>query len=371
MSEVVRQALAVAVGARVPVLLWGGPGIGKTSAVLEMAEASGLACEIVIASIREPSDFAGLPVVCDSGTGVTLAAPRWAERLVEAEGGVLFLDEVSTAPPAVQAALLRVVLERAVGDVQLPEGVAVIAAANPPDQAADGWDLAAALANRFCHLEWTIEADEWSEGLVNGFTAMKVPTYDDETLAARQLSTRSLVTSFVGGRPHLLYSPPRDAASAGLAWPSPRAWAMTARLLAASALADAADTVTALLVSGCVGAATAAEFLAWTKDLELPNPEAVLADPNSFRLPSRGDRAHAALSMLVSAVLANNTRARWEAAWTAIAVGVRDGKPDLAVAAVRTLVQHRPDGAQPPPEVLSELTPVLRTAGLFERLTQG
>lgn len=371
MSATVRQALSVAVGARVPVLLWGGPGVGKTSAVREMAEASGLACEVVIASIREPSDFAGLPVVNDGGAGVTLAAPRWAERLVEAERGVLFLDEVSTAPPAVQAALLRVVLERTVGDVELPDGVAVIAAANPPDQAADGWDLAAALANRFCHLEWTLDAEEWSDGLVNGFATMKIPEYDDAALDAKVLSARSLVTSFVRGRPHLLYAPPHEAAAAGLAWPSPRAWAMTARLLAASELVRATDTVAATLVSGCVGAAGAAEFLAWTKDLDLPDPEAVLADPTTFRLPPRGDRAYAALAMLISAVLANNTTGRWEAAWTAIATGVRDGKPDLAVAAVRTLVQHRPDGAQPPPEVLSELAPVLRTAGMFERLTQG
>jgi MoxR-like ATPase len=368
MSTVDRQALAIAVGARVPVLLWGGPGIGKTSAVREMADASGLPCEIVIASIREPSDFAGLPVVGASGDGVTLAAPNWAIRLVESSKGILFLDEVSTAPPAVQAALLRVVLERAVGDLDLPDGVAVVAAANPPDQAADGWDLAAALANRFCHLQWTIDADEWTDGLLNGFVTMKVPAFGDKELATRLLTTQSLVTAFVKARPGLLYAPPRDAATAGLAWASPRAWSMAARLLAAADLAAAGDPVRAALVAGCVSAAVAAEFLAWSRDLELPDPEAVLADPSSFRLPPRGDRAYAALASLVGAVLGDNTPARWEAAWRAIAVGVRDGKPDLAVAAVRTLVQHRPDGAQPPREVLTDLAPVLRTAGMFERL---
>src|ERR1700712_2495787 len=99
----VRDALGVAVAARVPVLLWGGPGIGKTSAVREMAEAAGLPCETVIASIREPSDFAGLPVVGADGESVSLAPPAWAERLASESRGVLFLDEVSTAPPAVQA----------------------------------------------------------------------------------------------------------------------------------------------------------------------------------------------------------------------------------------------------------------------------
>src|ERR1700761_775365 len=57
------EALGVAVAARVPVLLWGAPGTGKTSVIRAMAQAMGLPCEAVIASIREPSDFAGLPIV--------------------------------------------------------------------------------------------------------------------------------------------------------------------------------------------------------------------------------------------------------------------------------------------------------------------
>ena len=41
----------------------GAPGTGKTSVIRALADAAGLPCETVIASIREPSDFAGLPVV--------------------------------------------------------------------------------------------------------------------------------------------------------------------------------------------------------------------------------------------------------------------------------------------------------------------
>src|SRR5688500_14259696 len=114
-ANVVTEALGIAVAARVPVLLWGAPGTGKTSAIRAMADAAGLPCETVIAAIREPSDFSGLPVVLDRV--VHFAPPRWAERLAAAGRGVLFLDEISTAPPAVQAALLRVVLERVVGDL--------------------------------------------------------------------------------------------------------------------------------------------------------------------------------------------------------------------------------------------------------------
>ena len=128
------EALGIAVAARVPVLLWGAPGTGKTSAIRAMAQTMGMPCETVIASIREPSDFAGLPIVV--GDGVRFAPPAWARRLAETGHGLLFLDELSTAPLAVQAALLRVVLERVVGDLTLPDAVAVVAAANPPEQAA-------------------------------------------------------------------------------------------------------------------------------------------------------------------------------------------------------------------------------------------
>src|ERR687886_1685250 len=184
------EALSVAVAARVPVLLWGGPGTGKSSAVRDLAAAMDWPCEVVIASIREPSDFAGLPVVADGA--VRFAPPRWAQRLASAGQGILFLDEISTAPPAVQAALLRVVLERVVGDLELPRDVAVIAAANPPEQAADGWDLSAPLANRFCHIEWSPDAAGFAQGITAGWPKPPVPCLGPGW-EERQSLTRGLV----------------------------------------------------------------------------------------------------------------------------------------------------------------------------------
>jgi MoxR-like ATPase len=166
-NETARQALAVAVATGTPVILWGPPGTGKTASVRAVARSLGLPCEVVIASIHEPTDFSGLPIV--DGGDVRLAPPAWARRLSECETGLLFLDELTTAPPAVQAALLRVVLERTVGDLRLGDGVAVVAAANPPGQAADGWDLSAPLANRFCHLDWVADATGFAAGLAAGW----------------------------------------------------------------------------------------------------------------------------------------------------------------------------------------------------------
>lgn len=369
MSENVRTAVAVAIRARVPLLLWGGAGLGKSSAIREMAAAADLPCETVIASIREPSDFAGLPVVADEGQAVRFAPPSWAERLVAAGRGVLFLDEISTAPPAVQAALLRVVLERVVGDVALPDNVTVVAAANPPEQAADGWDVSPPLANRFCHLDWELDAQEWAAGMLAGFAVPVVNDVDEEALSRSQARVLASFTGFVTSRPHLLHAHPGNEAAAGRAWPSPRSWQMASRLLAYCDEATVPEAVPALLLAGSVGPAVAAEFLAWRDDLDLPDAETVLRDPDSFTLPERGDRAFAALAALTAAVIGNNTRDRWEAAWRAIAAGTAEGRTGLAIAAIRSLIAHRPDGAVPAASTLSKMAPVLKTAGLFDALT--
>jgi AAA domain (dynein-related subfamily) len=359
------QALSTAVAARVPVLLWGAPGTGKTSAIQAMAAAAGWPCETVIASIREPSDFAGLPVVAGAGTDsprVDFAPPRWARRLFDAGHGMLFFDEVSTAPPAVQAALLRVVLERTVGDLTLPDEVSIVAAANPPEQAADGWDLSAPLANRFCHLTWPADARTVADGFSGGWSTPAPPELAPDW--TRRISvTRSWVAGFMTVRPNLAVDVPGDAAGAGRAWPSPRTWDMTARLLAAVEGAGASELARSLLVCGAVGQGAGVEFLTWLAEADLPDPEAVLADPDSFELPTRGDRAYASLSSIAAAVAAHPTPERWAAGWVVFGHAA-DAVPDVAAVAARTLARCRPPGAPVPPQVAA-FSELLRDAGLL------
>jgi hypothetical protein len=354
------EALGVAVAAQVPVLLWGAPGTGKTSAIRAMAEAMGLPCETVIASIREPSDFAGLPIVV--GDGVRFAPPMWARRLADAGHGLLFLDELSTAPPAVQAALLRVVLERAVGDLTLPDQVAVVAAANPPEQAADGWDLSAPLANRLCHLSWEADPRAVADGLAGGWTAPSVPLIPDG-LQAEEILSRGLVAAFLHVRPALACAPPTDATSAGRGWPSPRTWEMAARLMAAGNAAGATQDARSALIRGAVGDGAGIEFLAWVVEMDLPDPEIVLADPTEFRLPERGDRAYAALAAIAAAVAGHPTPERWTAGWRVLGLAA-DSAPDVAAVAARVLARCRPEGAALPAEI-KRFAPVLRDAGLL------
>lgn len=373
------DALAIAVSARVPVLLWGPPGTGKTSVVRSLAASLGWPCETVIASIREPSDFAGLPIIADSTSPavptdsgvldssahyahVDLAPPRWARRLAAAGNGLLFLDEISTAPPAVQAALLRVVLERTVGDLPLPDGVAVVAAGNPPEQAADGWDLSPPLANRFCHLDWVVDTRAVAEGFVSGFGQVAVPALDPSWKTSGFAAASGCVAGFIVARPALTCAVPVDVSSSGRGWPSPRSWEMTARLVAAWRASGTGREVRAALVTGCIGEPAGLEFLAWLDELDLPDPEVVLADPSAFVVPTRPDRALASLQAVTAVVLAVPSPERWRAGWAVLARAA-ETLPDVAAVSARTLAAHRPDGAPVPPEV-TVFASLLREAGL-------
>ncbi|MGH3784956.1 MAG: AAA family ATPase [Pseudonocardiaceae bacterium] len=359
-AAVVREALAVSVAAGVPVVLWGSPGTGKTSVVRALGASLGWPVEVVIGSLREPSDFAGLPVVVDGG--VRMAPPAWAVRLAEAGHGLLFLDELSTAPPAVQAAMLRVVLERVVGDLALPAAVRVVAAANPPEQAADGWDLAAPLANRLVHLDWPVDAAAVADGLATGFPTV-LPGALGQPPPSRVLAARAAVAAFLKVRPTLVLQLPKVAASVGRGWPSPRSWEHLAILLAACETARVSADVRACLLTGAVGEGAGVEFLSWLAHADLPDPEAVLADPSSFVLPQRSDRAFAALTAVAAVAIARGDPDSWSAAWRVLATATK-AAPDVATLVAQTLAAARPPGASLPLEVLA-LAPVLRAAGLL------
>lgn len=359
------QALGIAVSTRSPVLLWGGPGTGKTSFVQVLGATMGCSVETVIASLREPSDFAGLPVVSSDGS-VRLAEPSWARRLARAGAGILFLDEVTTAPPAVQAALLRVVLERTVGDLQLPEDVAVVAAANPPEQAAGGWDLTPPLANRFCHIDWAADPGSYTDALAAGWPSPQLPPWPKGTdIGAPLASLRGALAGFIRSRPNLLHAMPESSSEAGRAWPSPRTWDMALRLWSAAETLGVGADVTATLISGAVGPGPARELLLWQSESDLPDPEEVLADPRAFRLPDRGDRQYAVLAAVAAAVVAHLTVERWEAAFAVVEQAVARGVPDVAAVAARTLAQNVPEGMTVLPPTLTSLAPVLGRAGLL------
>ena len=360
------QALGICISARIPVLLWGAPGEGKT-AVVESAAQGGWHVETLIVSHYEPSDFAGLPVIGKDGS-VTLAPPGWATRLAAVDGpSIAFFDEFSTASPALQAAALRPLTHFEVGALQLPETVSFVAAANPADIAACGWELAAPTASRFAHLDWALPLEVYAECLVtNDWPAL--PVYeqpaDQDRAGARQ---RVLVAGFLRARESQISAIPSDAAARGRAFPTPRTWDYATRLAAFAAAVDAPAEVIRMLVTGCIGEVTAHEFLAWSAAQDLPDAEVLLEDPQAFDFTGvRPDRVYVILQGVLGAVARSTTAQRWTDAVTLCACASMAVGIDPAVPVVRALLRDgmRPAGAELP-SGMTVFTPALALAGLL------
>ncbi|MEU2005407.1 ATP-binding protein [Rhodococcus sp. NPDC019627] len=345
--------------AGVPSLLISGPGMGKSSLVRGLAASDGVLCETVLGSLREPADFAGLPVVREHG--VTLEAPDWAKRIHAEGGGYLFLDELTTSPPAVQAAMLAVALDLKVGDLQLPKGTRVIAGANPPDCAAGGYELEAPLANRFCHVEFTPSVDEWLDGMATGWAtppASRAVATDEQRVAL----VRSSITGYVQRNPEALDAFPSSAAQTGGAWPSRRTWAMLAAVL--PHLRDDDNAAINAAVFGLIGEGTGVEFLEWRRNADLPDPVAVIENPETaFDWQSRPDLVWAVLSGVTAWAAGRGTVEAWRSAWGPLIAAAEAGAPDVAGAAARTLAKARPAKAVVP-AAARRFSPVLVAAGL-------
>jgi len=346
--------------AGVPVLLLSGPGMGKTSLVQSLAAAQDVLCEVVNGSLREPSDFAGLPVLGDDG--VRLEAPAWAQRLKQAAKGMLFLDELTTSTPAVQAAMLAVTLNRVVGELQLPNGIQVVAGANPPDQAAGGYELEPPLANRFCHIRFEPSNDEWIDGMVTGWKSVPVSragAASSEGLAAGVAS----VTGFIRTRPGLLDAYPQTSAEAGGPWPSRRTWTMLARILAHLRSDDLAAIRTA--VFGLVGEGAGVEYLEWLAAANLPDPMSVIDNPKDIDWAAmRPDAVWAVLNGVVTLAAQNGSQTWFERAWRPLVAAAEAGGIDVAAAAARTLAKARPAKGKIPASA-RKFAPILRDAGLL------
>lgn len=261
----------------IPVLLWGPPGVGKSS-FLESLDRPDFPVLTLIASIHDPTDFSGLPV--HENGHVRYAVPEWVQQFKEEGDGLLFLDELTTAPPSVQAALLRVVLERKVGFHPLPAGVRIVAAANPPDLMVGGWDLSPPLRNRFVHLQWDLPTKVYIEALANGFATAQLPEIDSEEHAQILPKWKLLVAAFLKRAPSLLHSSPEDNP---FGFASPRTWDYAASLLASceltghSPLQKKADTTPCIeLLTGAIGEGTTISFMEFVKNVKLPDPTLVL-----------------------------------------------------------------------------------------------
>ena len=166
------ESALIAVQTGIPVLLWGEPGIGKTYQITQFANFLNKHLEVVIASNRDPTDFLGFPK--DSAEGTIYSPPKWALKLSKAGDGILFLDEVNWGSRNTQAAMLRVVNEKEVGECKLPKNTWIIAASNPPEKSG-GSELLAAFSNRFLHFDVDADLDSWRDWLIGVNRVNSIP----------------------------------------------------------------------------------------------------------------------------------------------------------------------------------------------------
>lgn len=322
--------ILAAVEADVPALLWGEPGVGKTASLTQNLEAAGYAVRVVVGNVRMPEDFGGLPRVTEHG--VVLEPPRWAVELADADKGVLVLDELTTSTPAVQAAMLRLVCERYAGDFRLPDSVRIIAIANPTDTAAGGWNLAAPLANRFCHIDIGVDTDLWLEGIIAGFDTLGCTARHPRAGAPLGKAT---IAGYVAARRHVLApGTPSVPSEAGKAWPSPRSWDMLSKILPYCHSLEMQH----LASVGCIGAPAAAEFMTWVQHADLPPVVSVLSDPSSIDWKNlRPDQVYAILAGIVAHI--REHRDLWGKAWEALSIVAKATSVDVGAHAAGLLLK--------------------------------
>lgn len=359
-----RQILSISAQAGIPVLLWGKPGVGKTAQIQQFSEKMGWDLYTFIASLRDPSDL-GMPILDEDGE-LRLAVHDWVRRIIDSDAHwLLFFDEISTAAPATQAVLLRVIHELVVGDTQLPrDRVSIVGAANPPKTGANAYELPAASANRWLHIdEWTVDNDGWMDYMQEG------PKDNDWVVLDTNWPDRIpeekiMASAFMKHRPDFLIKVPETRHERGKAWPSPRTWEQVAVALAA---AGRNEDYWMGLTTGLVGESAGIEYLAWRRDLDLQDPEELLKDPHSLVIEDdRLDRAYAALTSVYSAVNRNCTVKRWEAGMKVVARGLELGYADVAATIVVKMSNIIPKGAEIDRDAFVPIMLVCREAGLIK-----
>jgi hypothetical protein len=265
----------------------------------------------------------------------------------------------------VQAALLRVCLDKVAGDCHLGDDTSVIAAANPPEQAADGWDLAPPLANRFCHLNWDLPAEVVRDGLAGNWVSYSIQAPNPEHLINALNAERAALSGFLASRPDLTTVIPKSATEQGRAFPTPRSWEMVAILSGWITACNLDSSVRRIAVLGCVGPGPAAEYITYRENIDLPNPEEILANPKDFVLPNRMDKIYVVGASLMAAIRYKMTLERWNAVGIVLERMATSGHPDLAVTFARDWLRERPKGAMPEKSLLRSLIPLLTEAKMI------
>lgn len=251
-----KKSISHAMRRKRPVFLWGPPGIGKSDIVHQIGNSINAHVIDVRLSLWEPTDIKGIPYFNSNTNSMTWAPPAELpdeEMASKHKNIVLFLDEMNSAAPAVQAAAYQLILNRKVGTYELPDNVFIVAAGNRDADKGVTYRMPAPLANRFVHLEMSVNFDDWF------------------AWAADNKIHRDVVGFLTFSKSDLYDFDPKSATRA---FATPRSWSFVSELIE-----DELDTETLTdLVSGAIGEGLAVKFMAHRKIAStLPNPTDVLA----------------------------------------------------------------------------------------------
>jgi hypothetical protein len=238
--------------ANTPVMLWGPPGVGKSQIIAQIAQNHGVPLIDIRLSQMEPTDLRGVPF--RKGDLVEWSVPGLLpDATRHGPNGILFLDEITSAPPTVTAAAYQLILDRRLGEYRVPAGWVIFAAGNRHGDRGVSYVMPTPLANRFTHYEIEAHLDDW--------VAWAHASGIDERVIA-----------FLRFRPDLLFD--FNPAQNPVAFPSPRSWEYAHR-----ALVKFGDAPHLLLdaLQACVGAAAGVEFNAFVEHMnDLPDIDAIL-----------------------------------------------------------------------------------------------
>lgn len=287
------------------VFIWGPPGIGKSDVVRHVAESAGRPLVDVRAVLLDPVDLRGIPHINGDGRA-HWAPPGFLPHDPESDA-IVFMDELAQAAPLVQSACLQLVLDRRIGEYELPKGCAIVAASNRQEDRAGAHRIISPLLNRFCHVVQEVSNEDWHTWA-----------------AVNNIDTK--ITAFLRFKPALLMA--FDPKSADFSFPTPRSWAFASQSIAAVPL-DHWFSV----VAGCVGKGAAAEFMSFVELYHaLPDLNKVLADPETSGIPEEPSVLYALCGALSAKLRDDPKNASLADAYTRYVTRL---PPEFAVMAMR------------------------------------
>jgi hypothetical protein len=256
-----------------PLFIHGSPGIGKSYIVAEVAKKKGLDLVDVRLSQMDPVDLRGVPSIKDNQT--VWMPPVFFPKDKDSQG-ILFLDELNSAPPSVQAAIYQLVLDRKMGEYELPSGWRILCAGNRVSDRGVVFRLPSPLVNRMVHLH--VEAK-----------------FEDFKLFALQENLHHFIIGFLSFRPDLLSSEPVLENDANPAFATPRSYHMLSNILKKSHNLHAISSI----IYGTIGYSAGIEFTSYVKVYEELPDVAAIYEGNYPEVPNQPALLYALVSALV------------------------------------------------------------------------